>query len=139
MTTAEGNKALVRAFFNAANVGDISLAGTFFSQDFIDHEAPSGVTTGPEGARQFLSIVLATLPDLRLAIDDMIAEGDKVVVRLTVDGTMKGPYKGIAATGRHATWKGVDIYTIADGKIVERWVVRDHLSMMRQWGILSLP
>jgi predicted ester cyclase len=139
MTFAEENKALVRAFFDAANAGDISLAGTFFSQEFVDHEAPPGVTDGPEGARQFLSIVLATIPDLRLTVDDMIAEGDKVAVRITVDGTMKGAYKGLAPTGNHATWKGVDIYTIAGGKIVERWVVRDHLSMMRQWGILSLP
>jgi predicted ester cyclase len=83
--------------------------------------------------------VLTTIPDLHLTIDDMIAERDKVVVRLTVDGTMKGEYKGLAPTGKHATWKGVDIYTIVEGKIVERWVIRDHLSMMRQWGILSLP
>jgi steroid delta-isomerase-like uncharacterized protein len=137
MTTVERNKSIARRFFEeAANRGNLAVMDEVISADFVDHAAPPGTPPGVEGAKQFLSAVRTSFPDLHLTIEEMIAERDKVVVLLTVHGTHKGELKGIPPTGKQATWKGADILRIAGGKMVERWVLRDHLGMMQQLGIL---
>ena len=68
--------------------------------------------------------------------DDMIAEGDKVVIRVAARGTHKGEYQGIAATGRQVMVPGVDIYRIAGGKFIELWACLDTLGLMQQLGVI---
>ena len=139
MTTVEQNKAIVQRFFvKVVNEGNLAAMDDFFTVDYIDHAAPSGTPPGAEGAKQFLSAVRISFPDLHLTIEEMIAERDKVMVLLTVRGTHKGELIGIPPTGKQATWKGVDILRIADSKIAERWVLRDHLFMMQQLVIIPL-
>jgi steroid delta-isomerase-like uncharacterized protein len=75
-----------------------------------------------------------SFPDLTITIEDLIAEGDKVVTRLTARGTHQGTFRGIAPTGRVVSWTGIRIFRIAEGKIVEHWANWDDLSLLQQLG-----
>jgi steroid delta-isomerase-like uncharacterized protein len=137
MRTIDRNKNVVRRFFDQfGNEGNLDIADELFSDDFFDHAAPPGTRLGPEGAKQFLKKVRTSFPDLHITLEDLIAEKDKVVVRITVRGTHEGDLMGVSPTHRQATWKGIDIFRMIEGKIVERWVSRDTLGMMQQLGIL---
>ena len=81
----------------------------------------------------------AALPDFHYTIEDMIAEGDKVVVRLTAQGTQMGEFGGIPATGKHATWTEMPIGRIASGAIAEHWGEIDNLGMLQQLGVIPAP
>ena len=135
MTTIEQNKAIVIRFFEKfGNEGNAAMAGELFSDDFVDHAAPPGTPAGPEGAKQFLAKARSAFFGLHTTIEDLIGEKDKVAVRVTVRGTHKGDWMGMSPTGKQVTWKGMDIFHIVDGKIMERWVLRDHLSLIQQLG-----
>ncbi len=140
MISAEQNKAVVRRFFEeAVNKGNLNVLDQVIADDFLDRNVPPGTPAGPEGVKQFLRMVRTAFPDLHVSIDDMLAEGEKVVARLTVRGTHKGELMGIPPTGRQATWGGMDIIRIAGTKMAERWGLRDFLGMMQQLGVISLP
>ncbi len=99
-----------------------------------DFEAP-----GPAGARQYLMGVFAALPDFHATIEDIVAEGDRVVVRNVWRGTHLGSYHGVPPTGNSIALKGIVIFRIADGKIAERWATLDELALMRQLGLIERP
>ena len=80
------------------------------------------------------SLVQCSFPDIRVTVDDQVAEGDKVSTRRTWQGTHQGPYHGIAATGRQVTWMQISIVRFSEGKIVEDWAVADELSVLQQLG-----
>ncbi len=123
MATADP-KALVRQYFDeVVNKGNLALLG---------HTISSNV----EVLRQTISMFFAAFPDARTEIDEIIAEGDKVVVRSTTRATHKGPLGGIAPSGRTVRYAGVDIFRLSAGKIVEHWFIRDHITLMEQLGVL---
>src|SRR5215469_991741 len=99
--TAEQNKALASRFVEEViNQGHIDRAGEFFTANYVDHfPAPPGFPTGVEGLKQYFTLFRQAFPDIHYTIDDTVAEGDKVVQRLTGSGTMKGEFLGIPATG----------------------------------------
>jgi steroid delta-isomerase-like uncharacterized protein len=136
--SAEENRALVRRFYDGVvNKGDLAAADELLAADYMEHSG-SRSTPGRDAFKQFLQTLAIAFPDIRLTIDDMIAENDKVVVRVTVQGTHEGVLFGnIPPTGRTATWRGVDILRISGGKIVERWNCRDLLGMLQQLGVIS--
>ena len=76
----------------------------------------------------------SAFPDHHLTILDQIAEGDKVVTRVTFHGTHQGPFNGIAATGKQVEWSGIAMDRIADGKVVEMWHVQNTAGLMQQIG-----
>ena len=124
--TAAANKELVRRFYKEVYVDwNMALVDEVVSPRFISHDWPKGSPTGPEGFRKFYSDIRSALPDARYEVDDLIAEGDKVVVRWRLLGTHKGDFRGIAATGREIALKGIAIYRVEGGKLMERWVVTD--------------
>lgn len=135
------NKAIVRRFFEEAlNKGDMSVVEELIDQNYIEHGGPVGQPSGIEGFKQFIAMVATAFPDFQVSIEDLIAEGDKVVARVTVRGTHKGTLMGnIPPTGKHATWTGIDIFQIAGGKIVGRWNQRDLLGLMQQLGVIAAP
>jgi len=96
---------------------------------------PSGV----EAVRAYFSMLFAGFPDVQATILDTIAEGDKVVLRASTEGTHTGPFLGIPPTGKHAKWSFIDIHRIADGKLVEHWVETDQMSLMQQLGLIPPP
>ena len=134
---SEENKAVVRRFHDEVlNKGNLALIDELCSHDLVDHTAPPGLPPGVEGAKRTLGIYLAAFPDLHVTMEDMIAEGDRVVVRWTASGTHKGDLMGIAPTGRRVTVTGIAIDRIAGGKTVEHWEVFDQMGLMQQLGVI---
>lgn len=96
--------------------------------------------TGAEAVKEVFRILLAALPDLRVHVEDLIAEGDKVVTRNTVTGTHTGgPYMGVPATGKAIEYKEIFIGRFENGRVVETWGVVDVLSQMKQLGVVQGP
>jgi Predicted ester cyclase len=89
--------------------------------------------------KTFFAMLRGAFPDLHATVDDVIAEGDKVVQRTTAHGTMKGEFAGMPPSGKSATWQQIHILRFADGKEVEHWAVTDQLSMLQQLGFVEAP
>ena len=137
--STEGNKAIARQAIEAINAGDLSRLESLVAADGLDHAVPPGMPPTRDSAIQFLSMFRAAFPDLQYTVEDVIAEGDRVVQRSTARGTMQGDFLGMPATGKTATWGEVHILRIADGKIVEHWASVDQLGMLQQLGLAPVP
>jgi steroid delta-isomerase-like uncharacterized protein len=136
MSTVD-NQSVVRRFYEEVlNKGDLKIAEDILSPDFHDHGAPA---PGIEGFKQLFSIIAGIYPDIHVKIEDMIAEEDKVAVRLSVRGTQKGAFRGFPATNKQAQWTGMDFIRLANGRMVERWGERDFLGMLQQLGYALPP
>ena len=132
----EQNKEVVRQMVEELFTrGNLSRVDEFVAADFIEHEElPPGMPSGREGLTQLLSAMHSAFPDFEATIEDIIAEGDKVVLRLTFGGTQKGEFMGIPATGKRVSWGVFDIIRVAGGKCVEHWGQMDDMGLMRQLG-----
>ena len=111
---------------------DPATADEFFAEGFVSHNNPPGFPPGREGVRQFFATFRDAFPDITVAIDELVAEGDRVAVATTFTGTHTGELNGIAPTGRQVSVTGIDIVRIADGKIVEHRGLTDIVGLMRQ-------
>ena len=137
----EENKAIAhRLYEEVFNKGNLAALDDLMSISYVDHN-PLGPRQAPdrEGAKQGLSMLRTALPDLHVTVEDMVAEGDKVVCRLTLRGTQKGEFMGVAASGEQITAALISIIRIADGKIVERWGISDKLGLMQQLAVMPPP
>ena len=125
----EKNKAVVRRLWEEVwNQRCLSVCDEIFDTDYAEHE------------KSWVPVLLAAFPDVHFTIEDMIAEGDKVVVYWTMSGTQKGEFAGIPPTGKRiAGIQGVIIHRLSNGKIVEDKAVRDTMSMMQQLGAIPAP
>ena len=129
----EENKSIVRRLYEEFfNQGNLNLADELFAPHYINRSAPAGRAPGPEGVKQSGFIFRTAFPDFHNTIEDLIAEGDKVVVRFTTRGTHQGTFMGIPPTGKPVQWTGIDIFTIVGGKFVEAWGNYDELSLLQQ-------
>jgi steroid delta-isomerase-like uncharacterized protein len=136
----ERNKKLVRRLMeDDISRGDEATAEAIIHPDFFDHTNPPGMQHGLEGHKAIVRLFRAVFPDLEWRIDDLIAEGDKVVARTTMRGTQLGDFFGMPPTGRTVEMNGVHIMRIADGKIIEHWGSNDDLGLMRQLGAIPTP
>ncbi len=133
---SDQNKAIARRALELFSGGDLDEMDELVSQDAVDHDTqnPNAGIHGPEGAKQTAAMYRAAFSDLRITVEDQIAEGDKVVTRWTAVGTNDGDLMGLPASGRSSTVTGIGIDRIADGKIVETWGNWDTLGMMQQLG-----
>jgi steroid delta-isomerase-like uncharacterized protein len=100
-------------------------------------QVPGGTCKGHAGIEQFIKAYFTAFPDVRCVAEDILADGDKVVLRWRCTGTHRGPLQGIAATGRHVDVPGTAIYRLAGGKIVDEISVWDTLFMMQQIGVVD--
>ncbi len=133
--STEENKALVRRLIEEVwNTGDLARVDEFIADTYINRNAIPGLPTGHAGFQQVVDLYHRAFPDFQFTIEDLIAEGDQVVARLTARGTHQGAVGGTPATGKQATWTGVHIYRLADGKVVERWGEADFLGLLQQIG-----
>jgi steroid delta-isomerase-like uncharacterized protein len=133
--STEANKALVRRHFAAIwNQHQLDVADEVVAPDYHSHFPVPGQPPGIAGFKYAVQSLHAGFPDLMIIVDDLIAEGDKVVARLTARGTHQGAFRGIPPTGRVVTWTGIRIFRIAEGKIVEHWANWDDLSLLQQLG-----
>jgi len=135
----EENKAIVRSYTELTNARDLEGAFAHFSPSFFDHAVRPGMPTGIEGVRLFFNMLFTAFPDLRATIQDIIAEGDKVVDRMTCEGTHQGMFMGAQPTGKHVKWSYIDINRIVDGKVVEHWAEVDTMGIMQQLGLVPPP
>ena len=130
--STEANKASVRRFYyEVFNKKNRAAIEEFIDPTQVDHAAPPGTPGGLAGAKHTLTMYLTAFPDLHFTVEDIIAEGDKVVARLTVRGTQHGAFMGIPATGKQTTSTGIDINRIVDGKSVEHWLEMDTLGLLQ--------
>ncbi len=132
----DGNKLVARRFYDdLVNDRNLMIAEEIFAPDYIDHNVPQGYPHTLDGFKRFFTMLGAAFPDLEVRIEDMVAEEDRVCVRLTIQGTHKGLLLGrIAPTDRRATWTGIDVLRVAGGRISERWGERDVLGLLTQLG-----
>jgi steroid delta-isomerase-like uncharacterized protein len=137
--SAEENKAVVLRFVEEAfNRRNIDILGELVTPDTLNHEAYDPEwRRGAEGYKKTFEWLLAAFPDFRFDIEDIVAEGDKVAARVTMSGTHEGEFVGIPATSRSFSVQQIHWFRLADGKIAERWAVRDDMGMLRQLGVLS--
>ena len=137
----EQNKALLNRFVEELfNRGNLSVVDELAAPDFVDREElPAGLPGNREGVKQLTAAFRRAFPDFKATIDDIIAEGDRVVVRSTWTGTQRGEFMGIPPTGKSISFGVIDIVRIAGGKVVEHWGQMDSMRMMQQLGAIPAP
>jgi steroid delta-isomerase-like uncharacterized protein len=134
--SVEENKDLARHSWELASQGTPALLEEVYAADLVWHE-PDQDVQGLEEAKQYYSTYLSAFPDLSFTVEDVIAEGDKVVTRWTVRGTHQGKIEAFGSpTGRQLEQEGITIHRIEEGKIVEEWERYDLLSFLQQLGIV---
>lgn len=137
---SEQNKAAFRAIpEKLINSGDLTSADQYFAHDYLDHALPPGLPEGVAGFKAFFTMLRTAFPDLHYTVEDVVAEGEKVVARVTARGSMKGDFQGMKATGKTATWTEMHIGRYVGGKVVEHWATIDELGMLQQLGYASTP
>ena len=133
---SEENKAIVRRFIEEVDNGNLERAIEFLAPDFVAYQ-PQGQMDREELMR-LAGGGRAAFPDFRHTIEDQIAEGDRVVTRLTNHGTHKGDFQGIAPTGKRVTVTEIAINRLAEGKIIEHRAELDILGLMQQLGAIPV-
>lgn len=134
----EANKKISRRVVEEAfNQGRYDVLDELIAPTYVQHD-PSSPTPveGADGLRGFVDLYRTSFPDLKVTIEEQIAEGDRVVTRWTAVGTHQGDLLGITATGKQATVTGMTMDTIADGKIVETYSNWDTLGLLQQLGVV---
>jgi hypothetical protein len=134
------NKAAFSRFHEAVNTGDAKVISKTIDEvvdpGLLFHAPVPAGATGAQALKQVWTVLLRAFPDLHVAVEDMIAEGDKVVARNTVTGTHLGEYRGIPATGKSVTYSEIFVVRFAGRRIAEIWGVVDVLSQMKQLGLI---
>jgi steroid delta-isomerase-like uncharacterized protein len=134
----EEYKDIVRRYQEIYNSNELELLSEVVADNVLTPKIMPGMKPGLEGAKQVHSTTLIGMPDWHTEIDDLIAEADKVVARITMTGTHTGDFWGIPATGKHVEFTGIYIVRIANGKIVEHWGEEDGVSLLTQLGVLNM-
>ena len=136
----EENKALVRRFYAEIDNGNLAAMDELVAEEYLDHNpAPfPGLPPGRDGVKQAFQIFWDATPGYH-RIEDQIAEGDKVVTRLTAIGTHEGDLPGAPRTGNDLQMTSITIHRIADGKLVEKWSEKDVLGFLPQIGMMPAP
>ena len=139
MSTEENKAQFRRTFEELFNKGNLAVADELVALDFLNHEAPPGRDRGPESMREVVTMLRTAFPDLHFTIEELVAEGDTVVGRVTMSGTHLGPFQGMPPTGRSFQQDHMHFVRFRDGKAIEHRAVRDDLGMMRQLGVIPTP
>jgi steroid delta-isomerase-like uncharacterized protein len=132
MSTVD-NKTLIQQFFDEViNQRNLAALGQFVSPNAVNHTVPAGL---PQEPSQFLDLHLGAFPDMKATVEDLLADGDKVIARVSYRGTHHGAFMGIPPTGKPITVMGINIFRIANGKMVEHWGLTDRITALRQLGV----
>ena len=132
---SEENKALARRSWESVDAPD--TLGEVYASDVVWH-MPDQEVRGIEEAKQFIAMFKTAFPDMQATVEDVVAEGDKVVTRVTLRGTHQGEVEEFGPpTGKQVEIEGITIHRIEDGKIAEEWKSYDNMSMMQQLGLAA--
>jgi steroid delta-isomerase-like uncharacterized protein len=138
--SAEDNKALVCRFVDEVQSGgNTDLIDEICSPGFVNHSAPPGIPADREGIKSLTAMFRVAFPDSYFTVEDMVAEGDKVVTRKTFHGTHEGEFMGIPPSGRRVSMGLIDIVRVSDGRVTEHWAMGDSLGLMQQLGVIPQP
>lgn len=131
----EENKSVVRRLYELSTKKDVAALFDMYDPGYVEH-MPDGDQTLDQ-LKRGIPVYFAAFPDLKFAIEDMVAEGDKVAYRVTITGTHTGaPFRGLAPSGKKILMQNTSIKRIANGKLAESWGTLDALTMMRQLGLI---
>jgi steroid delta-isomerase-like uncharacterized protein len=138
--SADENKALVRRFYEEIDKGNLAAMDELVAEDYINHHPPPfpGLAPGREGLKQAFKLFWEATPGYH-QIEDQVADGDKVVTRLTVYGTHEQDLPGVPRTGNKLEMTATAIHRIANGQLVEHWSNTDELGLLQQLGVLPTP
>ena len=132
----EEKKAFVRRFAEFINKDVLAPIDEFFATTYVYHNPAMPEVKDLAGVKHFNAMAYSAFPDIQFTIEDMVAEGDKVVYRYSARATHKGAFMGIAGTGKRVTVEGVVISRIVGGKFHEDWENMDMLGLMQQLGVV---
>lgn len=140
MDAADRNKEVVRRFFAELDDGNLDVVDELVSDDYVDHDPPPfpGLADGRAGLKQAAEMFWNATPGHHV-IEDLMADGDKVIVRLRGVGKHEGELAGIPPSGNDLDVKAVAIYRIENGKIAEHWSALDSATLLQQLGVIQLP
>ncbi len=139
--STDSNKEIYRRFMaEVANKGNMQVADEILAPQVREYERlPPGYPPNGEGIKRLFAMLRGAFPDLNISIEDQIAEGEKVVARVTLRGTHKGDFLGIAPTNKAVEYEAIDISRIVGGRLVEHWGIPDYLTLLQQLGASRLP
>jgi len=130
----DDNKALVQRFYEVViNQKNLAALDQFVAPNAVNHTVPSGL---PQGPNQFLSMHLNAFPDVNVTVEDLLADGDKVVALVSIHGTHQGAFRAVSPTGKPITVTGINIFRIVNGKMVEHWGLVDRIGALQQLGVV---
>ncbi len=132
------NIAAQQKFGEAVNSGNLSALRDIVAPDAVDHDPAPNQGMGPEGFITYFTELRTAFPDLKIAVEHMVADDDNVAFAYTVTGTHDGPLMGIAPTGRKIKARGMQITRFKDGMQVERWGSSDQLGILQQIGAVAM-
>ncbi|MEA2574137.1 MAG: hypothetical protein QOH93_1435 [Chloroflexia bacterium] len=140
MATTDENKAVVRDFIEeVTNKGDLAAAPRYVAADFVEHYGPPGLPGGIAGSVALTKLFQDNFDGYRFDIEELLAEGDHVLVRGWGTGTHNGPFMGIPPTGKDIRFRAAHVFEVKDGKITARWAYPDMLGMLQQLGAVPMP
>ena len=138
----EDNKAVIRRWIEAFNERDLQGEADVLASGFVAHvpdaPAPSDLE-GLEAWRGYTAPFTEALPDLRLTIEEIAAEGDTVAARVVFEGTHRGEFQGLPPTGKEVAFSSIEIDRVVDGKVEEHWVEINLLGLVQQLGVATIP
>jgi steroid delta-isomerase-like uncharacterized protein len=135
--TAVDNTATMRSAYERINAGDISRFGDLVADDFVEHEEIPGLPPTKDGMLEYFGLLLSAFPDMRMDVEDLMADGDKTVARVRATATHDGEFMGVPPTGKQVAIQLIDIMRFdGDGLVCEHWGVADMLSLMQQLGVV---
>lgn len=137
--TTEANKRIVRRYYEEVlNAGDVETLDKLAVADYVEHDPLPGQAAGREGLTQRVRMLRSAFAP-RFSIEDVVAEGDKVVVRWIHRGTHVGAFLGRPPTGKSFAMAGIDIHRLRDGRLAEHWHVVDLFGQLQQLGLIPGP
>ena len=140
MATAQENKAVVKRYYDEVlNQRKVELIDELAVEDYVEHDPFPGQGNGRADLEARAGLLLGAFSPLRFTVEDIIGEGDKVVVRWTNAGIHSGNFLGIPPTDREFSIAGIDIHAVRDGRMAEHWHVIDQLAQMQQLGLIPTP
>lgn len=138
---SETNKQLVLEVEEAWAANDLAALDALIAPDLVSHDALPGLPPGLAGAKAAHQMSLASFPDRRMTIEDVIADGDRVAVRTTLRATNTGgvPWLNLPANGRKIEIESISVYRVSGGRVVEHWGQNDAMALMMQLGAMQPP
>jgi predicted ester cyclase len=139
ITAARGtnmdNAATIRTAYERISAGDLSGFGDLVADDFVEHEEIPGLSATKDGMLEWFRLLLVAFPDFRMEVDDLLADGDKTVARVTATATHQGEFMGVSPTSNRVEIQIIDIMRFDDdGLVCEHWGLADMMSLMEQLG-----